>query len=147
MTKNDLTTGMVVEYQNGKRRLVINAWAGHGTILFGNKPTDRWTHLDNFNDDLTHKTKSCLDIVKVYHYPIEDIHCDLSKLTDDDLIWSADDDMPDVVEAVIIPAIVAPVAAVPVPAPAPAPTPVVAKITFNDVVDDAEYVVKITKKK
>lgn len=67
MSKNDLATGMVVEYRNGKRRLVIEDWEDVGAVLFG-ATGERFTYLDNFNDDLTHKNKDALDIVAVYDY-------------------------------------------------------------------------------
>ena len=66
--KSDLTTGTVVEYANGKRRLVIRDFAGNGDVLFGCGDGERWTYLDNYNDDLTHKSKEALNIVKVYHH-------------------------------------------------------------------------------
>lgn len=70
MSKKDLATGMVVEYRNGKRRLVIEDWADNGIVLFG-ATGERFTYLDNFNDDLTHSKKDALDIVAVYNYELK----------------------------------------------------------------------------
>lgn len=70
-SKSDLKTGMVVEYANGKRRLVIRDFADKGDVLFGCGDDERWTYLDNFNDDLTHKAKDTLNIVKVYNHDMD----------------------------------------------------------------------------
>ena len=67
-TKSDLKSGMVVEYANGKRRLVVLDFLDVGDVLFGSGAGERFTKLANFNDDLTHKSKEALNIVKVYHH-------------------------------------------------------------------------------
>lgn len=87
MSKRDLATGMVVEYRNGKRRLVIEDWEDYGTVLFG-VTGERFTYLDNFKDDLTHNTKDSLDIVAVYNYvlkPKTDV--DLYDDNNLDVVW------------------------------------------------------------
>lgn len=97
-TKSDLKTGMVVEYRNGKRRLVINDWEGEGTILYGNTG-ERFTHLANFNDDLTHPKKDALDIVAVYLHDLSRCYCDVS--VTDDLIWERSAPAPAPVEMTV----------------------------------------------
>jgi hypothetical protein len=57
-TKDKLESGMVVEYRNGERRLVVNRLF-IGEIAYGS--------LGNFDENLKHKCgNSELDIVKVY---------------------------------------------------------------------------------
>lgn len=55
-TKADLKDGMVVEYRNGERRIVV------GEVLYG---LDGFTSLKTHCNDLTY-SNSVLDIVKVY---------------------------------------------------------------------------------
>lgn len=84
-SKSDLASGMVVEYRNGKRRTVIldcvvNAGDDEADILVG-PAGERFTWLDNFNDDLTHKSKEALDIVAVYTQPFDEdraYDCDIN---------------------------------------------------------------------
>lgn len=94
-TKSDLKSGMVVEYANGKRRLVVLDFLDIGDVLFGAGEGERWTKLANFNNDLTHKKKSELDIVAVYAHDTDskadgDLYadttllCDLNPNVDDD---------------------------------------------------------------
>lgn len=59
MKKSDLKSGMVVEYRDGIRRLVVN------DDLIGD---DGHLSLSNYNDDLKHDEYSDLDIMKVYRY-------------------------------------------------------------------------------
>lgn len=83
--KSDLVSGMVVEYRNGKRRTVIldcviNA-DGDVDNLFVGPAGERFTWLDNYNDDLTHKSKEELDIVAVYTQPFDEdraYDCDIN---------------------------------------------------------------------
>lgn len=83
--KSDLMSGMVVEYKNGKRRTVIldcviNAEGEAADILVG-PAGERFTWLDNFNDDLTHESKEELDIVAVYTQPFDEdraYDCDIN---------------------------------------------------------------------
>lgn len=102
LTKADLKTGMVVEYANGKRRLVILDFNGED-ILFGCGEGERFSKLDNFNDDLTHKKKEALNIVKIYNHSTDskadgdlyndtDLICDLTATDDGDV---ADDESGD----------------------------------------------------
>ena len=94
-TKSDFKSGMVVEYANGKRRLVVLDFLDVGDVLFGSGAGERFTKLANFNDDLTHKTKDSLDIVAVYAhrtdskadgnlYDDDELLCDLTDVDDDD---------------------------------------------------------------
>lgn len=84
-SKSDLASGMVVEYRNGKRRTVIldcvvNAMGEAADILVGSAG-ERFTWLDNFNDDLTHESKEALDIVAVYTQPFDEdraYDCDIN---------------------------------------------------------------------
>lgn len=73
--KSDLMSGMVVEYRNGKRRTVIldcvvNDEGDAADILVG-AAGERFTWLGNFNDDLTHESKTELDIIAVYTQPFD----------------------------------------------------------------------------
>lgn len=86
MTKSDLKSGMLVQYANGKIRLVIENFDGHDTVLLG-KVGERWSHLSNWNDDLTHKSYNALDIVRVYHHNLGYYGTDISKVQPDNLIW------------------------------------------------------------
>lgn len=101
-TKSDLKSGMVVEYANGKRRLVVLDFLDIGDVLFGSGEGERWTKLANFNDDLTHKKKDTLDIVAVYAhntdskadgnlYDDDELLCDLTDVDDDEDDYEAED--------------------------------------------------------
>lgn len=59
MKKSDLRSGMIVEYRDGIKRLVVN------DDLIGD---DGHLSLSNYNDDLKHDEYSDLDIIKVYRY-------------------------------------------------------------------------------
>lgn len=92
-SKSDLKSGMVVEYRNGKRRIVIKDFADTGRdVLFGSGAGERFTWLDHYNDDLTHTDHNALDIVKVFMhstdskatgdlYADDDLVCDLEQPT------------------------------------------------------------------
>lgn len=56
-TKADLEDGMVIEYYDGDRAMVI------GDKLMGDK---KWSSLNNFTDTLTHISLKVLTINKVY---------------------------------------------------------------------------------
>lgn len=82
-TKSDLKDGMVVEYRNGDRCVVIN-----GYFM---KPTGYgWMPINDYDDELHSKGGLSLDraydIVKVYSSKAKNMpdYCDASKLT---LIW------------------------------------------------------------
>ena len=101
-TKSDLKSGMVVEYANGKRRLVVLDFLDIGDVLFGSGEGERFTKLANFNDDLTHKKRDTLDIVAVYAhrtdskadgnlYDDDELLCDLTDVDDDDDDYEAED--------------------------------------------------------
>lgn len=92
MTKNDLTSGMVIEQRNGDRKLVV------GDLLIGE---DDWGVLDEHRDDLISKDSVAdidfeeFDIVKVYEviHNIGTLGRLLSKgnfgnLRDSDCIWT-----------------------------------------------------------
>ena len=101
-TKSDLKSGMVVEYANGKRRLVVLDFLDIGDVLFGSGEGERFTKLANFNDDLTHKKRDTLDIVAVYAhrtdskadgnlYDDDELLCDLTDVDGDDDDYEAED--------------------------------------------------------
>ena len=78
MKKNELKSGMVVEYRDGKKRLVAI------DNLIG---VDGAGVLPNYNDDLRHAILSDFDIIKVYNYKL---HAPFGELLKDDnleLIW------------------------------------------------------------
>lgn len=82
-TKDDLKTGMIVEYKSGEKRLVIRD--GIDILTSGD---DGWTSLDNYNETL----ESCsgtTTIVKVYEgYTTDKAGTVDSKLNyPGDLIW------------------------------------------------------------
>ncbi len=60
MKKSELKPGMVVQYADGKRRLVT---AINGELFLMGK--DMFAELDKFNEDLINKSHN-LDIVKVF---------------------------------------------------------------------------------
>lgn len=84
-SKSGLASGMVVEYRNGKRRMVVlgcvvNTNCDEYDILVG-PAGERFTWLRNFNDDLTHESKEELDIVAVYTQPFDEdraYDCDIN---------------------------------------------------------------------
>lgn len=78
MKKNELKSGMVVEYRDGIKRLII------GDKLIGD---DGHSSLSNFNDDLKHILYSDLDIIKVYKYKYTSIFSELLKDDNLNLIW------------------------------------------------------------
>ena len=57
MRKQDLKDGMVVELRNGERNIILN-----GKVM----SFISFTSLDGYNNDLTDKNTSRLDIVKVF---------------------------------------------------------------------------------
>lgn len=82
-TKADLKDGMVIEYRNGDRCVVIN-----GYFM---KPTGYgWMPIDEYYDELhckgSHPLDREYDVVKVYSSKAKNMpdYCDASKLT---LIW------------------------------------------------------------
>lgn len=78
MKKNELKSGMIVEYRDGEKRLVID------NDLIGD---DGHSSLSNFNDDLKHILYSDLDIIKVYKYKYTYIFSELLKDDNLNLIW------------------------------------------------------------
>ena len=78
MKKTELKSGMIVEYHNGKKRLIVN------NNLIGD---DAYTCLSNYSDDLRNIAHSDLDIMKVYNYNAPG---GFNRLLEDDnlvLIW------------------------------------------------------------
>lgn len=83
-TKVSLKPGMVVEYEDGQRRLVLPT--EKGLSLIGENGTVGNLN-DSFNDDLTHKVFCSRNIVKIYNVKT---NCVISDLFKDDfltLIW------------------------------------------------------------
>lgn len=62
MTKSELKTGMLVEYRDGGKRMVL-VDTPVGDVLMGNT---YWKNFDNYRDDLCHNLHEPLDIVAVY---------------------------------------------------------------------------------
>lgn len=80
-TKDDLKTGMVVEYKNGERRLVIR----DGIDILTS--TNGWTSINNFLPDLCNKKgDDSLTIMRVYYGYI----AEKSGTIDDTLKWGGD---------------------------------------------------------
>ena len=62
MTKKELKTGMVVEYRDGDKRMVLLGNQVGDVLICGTG----WEDLDNYRDDLCHNHHEQLDIVAVY---------------------------------------------------------------------------------
>src|SRR5690606_23857980 len=77
MKKSDLKSGMIVEYRDGIKRLVVN------NDLIG----DGYLSLSYYNDDLKHDEYSDLDIIKVYRYKRVRSFSYLLKDNNLELIW------------------------------------------------------------
>ena len=75
MRKQDLKDGMVVELRNGERNIILN-----GKVM----SFISFTSLDGYNNDLTDKNTSRLDIVKVFSSDI-DILNDIKTVSN--VIW------------------------------------------------------------
>ena len=74
MTLNDLKTGMIVKTREGKYNIVMRDFIDEGDILVGlsrnNKISETWTHLSNYNQDMTSSIFPHIDIMSVYtSYP------------------------------------------------------------------------------
>ena len=68
MTKSELRTGMIVTHRNGNRRIVydnvcVQSKHDGDSILMDN--IGSWNNLHNYNEDLTHRQYSYMDIVKI----------------------------------------------------------------------------------
>lgn len=105
MTKNELKTGYIVQYKNRKIRLVIKDWDGED-FLFGAKG-QRWSRLDGWNDDLTHKNFETLDIVRVFRHDLQEQGTNIDTVFASNLIWAREgyediDTEDDVIESIII---------------------------------------------
>lgn len=62
-TLNDLKPGMVVEYRNGSKRLVVSI---NSKLYFISDTDYSEGSSDNYNTDLTRTSYTCFDIMKVY---------------------------------------------------------------------------------
>lgn len=82
MTKKELKTGMVVEYRNGGKRMVL-VDTPVGDVLMGNIV---WKNFDNYRDDLCHNLHKQLDIVAVYE-PHHKREMNLLYWNDQKCIW------------------------------------------------------------
>lgn len=75
MTLNDLKTGMIVTWRNGKKATVLRDTVGFTNMFQGMNflvtcSGDGWVRLANYNNDFTNRTLNTYDIVKVevpYH--------------------------------------------------------------------------------
>ena len=77
-TKADLKSGMVVEYRNGKRRLVVN------DMLIGEKG---YLSLNSLDEDLKNIMFLSNDIMKIYRIKEERAFEDILKNNNLELIW------------------------------------------------------------
>ena len=86
-TKKNLKTGMVVEYANGDRNIVImgatrnTSHAKEGIFL---RETG-WMPLDNYTNTLEYKFEDSLSVVRVYDYDVYDLGTMLKR--PENLIW------------------------------------------------------------
>ena len=74
MKLDDLKTGMIVKTREGKYGIVMRDFIDEGDILAGlsrnNKISETWTHLSNYNQDMTNSRFPHIDIMSVYtSYP------------------------------------------------------------------------------
>ena len=74
MELDDLKTGMIVKTREGKYNIVMRDFIDEGDILVGlshnNKISETWTHLSNYNQDMTNSIFPRIDIMSVYtSYP------------------------------------------------------------------------------
>lgn len=79
-TKADLETGMVVEYRDGDRRLVINDY------LYG---FDCWMRISSYDDSLLCLGSPGLDIMRVYRINVNNLRIlkEVFELRNLELIW------------------------------------------------------------
>lgn len=89
MKKSDLKSGMVVEYRDGRRRLVIWMEEMKKLVFVGE---DGWQGDESYNDDLTVQNYQELDIVKVYQAVQGYNFNKMLNVGQDELIWSREDD-------------------------------------------------------
>lgn len=89
MKKSDLKSGMVVEYRDGRRRLVIWMEEMKKLVFVGG---DGWTGEGSYNDDLTSQNYPELDIVKVYQLVKGFRFGEMMDVGQGELIWSREDD-------------------------------------------------------
>ena len=89
MTKADIKSGMVVEYRKGAKRLVVASEKDDAVqlVLIGKADTVHFSFLDNWQDDLSHKSSNRLDIVAVYKWDVIRHGNNLENVREDDLIW------------------------------------------------------------
>lgn len=81
-TKNDLKAGMVVEtaFRRDRYLFVVD------NVMIGD---DKWENLNDYNDDLTHKYDSDLNIMRIYkpNSEYKMIPTNFYKLDEEDIIW------------------------------------------------------------
>lgn len=90
-TLDSLVTGMIVEFRDGRRCLVINGDLdtlnyGKQKIIFVDEKTF-YTTMNYYNLDLTNKINNNSDVMKVYKCNITGINYMLKSVADKDLIW------------------------------------------------------------
>lgn len=69
MTLNDLKTGMHVITRDGTECVVLKDTSFNKDMLIAvheDEHRNSWSELQSYNDDMTHKTRSDDDIVRVY---------------------------------------------------------------------------------
>lgn len=81
-TKNDLKAGMVVETALRRDRYLFVV----DNVMIGD---DKWENLNDYNNDLTHKYDSDLNIMKIYkpNSEYKMIPTKFYKLDEEDIIW------------------------------------------------------------
>ena len=81
-TKNDLKAGMVVETALRRDRYLFVV----DNVMIGD---DKWENLNDYNNDLTHKYDSDLNIMKIYkpNSEYKMIPTNFYKLDEEDIIW------------------------------------------------------------
>lgn len=81
-TKNDLKAGMVVETVLRRDRYLFVV----DNVMIGD---DKWENLNDYNDDLTHKYDSDLNIMKIYkpNSEYKMIPTNFYELDEEDIIW------------------------------------------------------------
>ena len=87
MKKEDLKTGMLVQYRNGNVAIVIN------DVLVRD---ERWICIDSFNEELIYDNGSGIDIVKVSKVLRESCLMPkywTSRILNENLLWERKDDV------------------------------------------------------
>lgn len=79
MTLNDLKTGMIITWRNGRKATVLRDTVGFTNMFNGRNflvtcSGDEWVKLANYNNDFTNRFLNTHDIVKV-EVPNHPLYC------------------------------------------------------------------------